>query len=59
MSANPDSVANQGLFHSRVPPSHPITTSGVSLMVFAQLEAINRVSQRLIISTISINSAKR
>ncbi|KAK0737358.1 hypothetical protein B0T21DRAFT_383347 [Apiosordaria backusii] len=28
MSANPDSVANQGEFHSRVPPSRPIDHHG-------------------------------
>ncbi|EAQ84550.1 hypothetical protein CHGG_08564 [Chaetomium globosum CBS 148.51] len=31
MSANPDSVTNQGEFHSRVPPSKPMTTSGHQL----------------------------
>ncbi|KUJ20881.1 uncharacterized protein LY89DRAFT_638532 [Mollisia scopiformis] len=28
MSANQDSVSNQGEFHSRVPPSEPLTTKG-------------------------------
>ncbi|KAK0664486.1 hypothetical protein QBC41DRAFT_20571 [Cercophora samala] len=28
MSANPDSVGNQGEFHSRVPPSRPMDTHG-------------------------------
>ncbi|KAL2024248.1 hypothetical protein VTK56DRAFT_9404 [Thermocarpiscus australiensis] len=31
MSANPDSVGNQGQFHSSVPPSQPIMTSGHQL----------------------------
>ncbi|KAK4125358.1 hypothetical protein N657DRAFT_644226 [Parathielavia appendiculata] len=31
MSANPESVANQGQFHSSVPPAHPLTTSGHQL----------------------------
>ncbi|KAK3291674.1 uncharacterized protein B0H64DRAFT_367076 [Chaetomium fimeti] len=31
MSANPDSVANQDQFHSRVPPAKPMTTSGHQL----------------------------
>ncbi|KAK4103005.1 hypothetical protein N658DRAFT_422906 [Parathielavia hyrcaniae] len=31
MSANPDSVANQGQFHNSVPPSQPMTTSGHQL----------------------------
>ncbi|RDW60112.1 hypothetical protein BP5796_11718 [Coleophoma crateriformis] len=28
MSSNPDSVSNQGEFHSRIAPSEPLTTSG-------------------------------
>ncbi|KAK3498691.1 hypothetical protein B0T13DRAFT_511826 [Neurospora crassa] len=28
MSANPDSVTNQGQFHAKVPPSKPMTNSG-------------------------------
>ncbi|KAL2160971.1 hypothetical protein VTH06DRAFT_8683 [Thermothelomyces fergusii] len=31
MSANPDSVGNQGEFRSRVPPAKPMTTSGHQL----------------------------
>ncbi|KAH6842449.1 hypothetical protein B0I37DRAFT_435936 [Chaetomium sp. MPI-CAGE-AT-0009] len=31
MSANPDSVASQDQFHSRVPPAKPMTTSGHQL----------------------------
>ncbi|KAK1780635.1 hypothetical protein QBC45DRAFT_99494 [Copromyces sp. CBS 386.78] len=31
MSANPDSVTNQGQFHSSVPPAEPRTTSGHQL----------------------------
>ncbi|KAK3311075.1 uncharacterized protein B0T15DRAFT_60626 [Chaetomium strumarium] len=31
MSANPDSVVNQGQFHSSVPPAQPLTTSGHQL----------------------------
>jgi len=29
-NSNPESVSNQGEFHSRVPPSEPLTTKGVS-----------------------------
>lgn len=31
MSANPDSVSNQGEFHSSVPPAKPMTTKGHEL----------------------------
>ena len=34
MSANPDSVANQGEFRSKVAPSEPLTTKGVSSINF-------------------------
>ncbi|WPJ59032.1 hypothetical protein SMAC4_13129 [Sordaria macrospora] len=30
MSANPDSVTNQGQFHSSVPPAEPRTRSGIT-----------------------------
>ncbi|KAH7634160.1 hypothetical protein B0T09DRAFT_404419 [Sordaria sp. MPI-SDFR-AT-0083] len=33
MSANPDSVTNQGQFHSSVPPAEPRTRSGISQQV--------------------------
>ena len=33
MSANPDSVTNQGQFHSSVPPAEPRTRSGVSTVL--------------------------
>lgn len=36
-NSNPASVSNQGEFHSRVPPSEPLTTKGVSPIPFPLL----------------------